>query len=88
MPKGPRGEKRPADVIGNAVKVIETLPLFRAAGGGRAGQLRCDFRDELSPAPAGLFFSGHCSLSMATEQLYREKAKEARAGRPAKLDRS
>ncbi len=22
MPKGPKGEKRPADVIGNAVKVI------------------------------------------------------------------
>ena len=22
MPKGPRGEKRPADVIGNAVKVM------------------------------------------------------------------
>jgi hypothetical protein len=24
MPKGPKGEKRPADVIGNAVKVIRT----------------------------------------------------------------
>lgn len=23
MPKGPRGEKRPADVIGNAVKVMK-----------------------------------------------------------------
>ena len=23
MPKGPRGEKRPADVIGNAVKVAQ-----------------------------------------------------------------
>lgn len=23
MPKGPRGEKRPADVIGNAVKVMQ-----------------------------------------------------------------
>ena len=23
MPKGPRGEKRPADVIGNAVRVME-----------------------------------------------------------------
>jgi hypothetical protein len=28
MPKGPRGEKRPADVIGNAVKVKK--------GGGKA----------------------------------------------------
>jgi len=27
MPKGPRGEKRPADVIGMSVKVVtETLP--------------------------------------------------------------
>jgi hypothetical protein len=41
MPKGPRGEKRPADVIGNAVKVMriatgeesEALPdLCRRAG--------------------------------------------------------
>jgi hypothetical protein len=31
-----------------------------------------------SPAPAGLFFYGRCSLSMSTEQVYREKAKEAR----------
>ena len=23
MPKGPKGQKRPADVIGNAVKVME-----------------------------------------------------------------
>jgi hypothetical protein len=29
MPKGPKGQKRPADVIGNAVKVmrIATAPL-------------------------------------------------------------
>jgi len=25
MPKGPRGRKRPADVIGNAVKVMRIL---------------------------------------------------------------
>ena len=25
MPKGPKGEKRPADVIGNAVKVMRVL---------------------------------------------------------------
>jgi hypothetical protein len=51
MPKGPRGEKRPADVIGNAVKVIETLPLFRAAGQRRAGQLRSRFHDANSAPP-------------------------------------
>jgi hypothetical protein len=25
MPRGPKGEKRPADVIGNAVKVVRIL---------------------------------------------------------------
>ena len=45
MPKGPRGEKRPADVIGNAVKVMriatgeETEELDPAQiGGGRTRQ--------------------------------------------------
>jgi hypothetical protein len=28
MPKGPKGQKRPADVIGNAVKVMQ---IFRQA---------------------------------------------------------
>lgn len=44
MPKGPRGEKRPADVIGNAVTVMriatgeeeETLP-ERSAAAAKAG---------------------------------------------------
>jgi hypothetical protein len=54
MPKGPRGEKRPADVIGAAVKVMriatgeETEELDRAksaaaelgARGGRRGRRR------------------------------------------------
>ncbi len=26
MPKGPQGQKRPADVIGNAVKVMRARP--------------------------------------------------------------
>ena len=25
MPRGPKGEKRPADVIGNAARVVEAL---------------------------------------------------------------
>lgn len=45
MPKGPKGEKRPADVIGNAVKVMriatgeeaEVLPKTARAKSGRAG---------------------------------------------------
>jgi hypothetical protein len=41
MPKGPRGEKRPADVIGNAVKVMRiatgekpTIRFGQICGGG------------------------------------------------------
>ena len=46
MPKGPRGEKRPADVIGNAVRVMriatgeeteELVPLSPAAQLGKLG---------------------------------------------------
>jgi hypothetical protein len=50
MPKGPRGEKRPADVIGNAVKVMriatgeesEVLGASpkRAKGGHKGGKAR------------------------------------------------
>jgi hypothetical protein len=51
MPKGPRGEKRPADVIGNAVKVmriatgeeIEELDPAKSAAaelGSRGGKAR------------------------------------------------
>jgi hypothetical protein len=36
MPKGPRGEKRPADVIGNAVKVM------RIATGEEAEELESE----------------------------------------------
>jgi hypothetical protein len=51
MPKGPRGEKRPADVIGNAVKVMriatgeeeEELDRAKSAAaelGSRGGKIR------------------------------------------------
>jgi hypothetical protein len=49
MPKGPRGEKRPADVIGNAVRVMriatgeeeESVPEpNRVAAGKRGGPAR------------------------------------------------
>ena len=39
MPKGPKGEKRPADVIGNAVKVM------RIATGEEAGDMIGDGKD-------------------------------------------
>ena len=40
MPKGPKGEKRPADVIGNAVKVM------RIATGEEDGALTDDGKDK------------------------------------------
>jgi hypothetical protein len=52
MPKGPRGEKRPADVIGAAVKVMriatgqesEEIAVKRAAAelGSRGGKARAE----------------------------------------------
>lgn len=61
MPKGPRGEKRPADVIGNAVHVMRIAtgeeeetpepPQSAAAElgrkGGKRGQLSCLARSVL-----------------------------------------
>ena len=48
MPKGPQGQKRPADVIGNAIKVMriatgeeeESLPSKRRSGGLKGGKRR------------------------------------------------
>ena len=37
MPTGPKGEKRPADVIGNAVKVMR-IATVRSSGGLRRGR--------------------------------------------------
>ena len=64
MPKGPRGEKRPADVIGNAVKVMriatdeETEELEKAKSAGaelgslggkaRAAQMTPERRREIA----------------------------------------
>jgi hypothetical protein len=68
MPKGPRGEKRPADVIGNAVHVmriatgeIEETPepstnpaaeLGRRGGKARAAKLSKKRRKEIAIAAA------------------------------------
>jgi hypothetical protein len=61
MPKGPRGEKRPADVIGNAVKVMriatgeieERLPSGhrksgQAGGAARAGKLSAKEKSKIA----------------------------------------
>lgn len=66
MPRGPRGEKRPADVIGNAVKVMriatgeeeEELPKSdrisagRRGGPARAKSLSPEQRSEIARAAA------------------------------------
>lgn len=67
MPKGPKGEKRPADVIGNAVKIakiatgeIEEEPdeMAHARRGGRKGgaaraaKLTPEQRSEIARAAA------------------------------------
>ena len=68
MPKGPRGERRPADVIGNAVKVMriatgqeedEREPIASAAatlgklgGAARARNLTAEQRAEIAKKAA------------------------------------
>ena len=68
MPKGPKGEKRPADVIGNAVEVIATgdetdeltedgkdkaaVTLGRKGGQARAERLTAERRKEIAAAAA------------------------------------
>jgi len=63
MPRGPKGEKRPADVIGAAIRVAkiatgeledERLPVPKRAAGGkiggkaRAGKLSAEQRREIA----------------------------------------
>lgn len=67
MPKGPKGEKRPADVIGNAVKVMriatgeeeDTIPAANAAatlgklgGAARARNMTPERRAEIAKKAA------------------------------------
>jgi len=67
MPKGPKGEKRPADVIGNAVKVMRIATgeeedvvtpasagatLGKLGGQARAAVLSGDKRQEIAKAAA------------------------------------
>lgn len=62
MPKGPRGEKRPADAIGRAVKIAKIA----------TGEIE-DERDELSSAAAEL---GRKGGKARAEKLSPEKRKE------------
>lgn len=70
MPKGPRGEKRPADVIGNAVKVM------RIATG--------EEEDTVTPASAGAALGklgGQARARNMTPERRAEIAKAAAAKR-------
>jgi hypothetical protein len=70
MPKGPRGEKRPADVIGNAVRVA------RLATGEET--------EELAPVTAGATLGklgGQARARNLTPEQRAEQAKKAAAKR-------
>ena len=58
MPKGPKGEKRPADVIGNAVKVM------RIATGEEEDAQHSDSKDE---AAVSLTYYQSAALAHAPE---------------------
>ena len=73
MPKGPKGEKRPADVIGNAVKVM------RIATGEEADETTEDGKD---PAAKALGAKGGAARAKAmTPERRAEIAKMAAAKR-------
>ena len=63
MPKGPKGDKRPADVIGNAVKVM------RIAVGDEA--------DEITSAAKGRKLGGLARSQKLTSEQRRTIAKNA-----------
>ena len=72
MPRGPRGEKRPADVIGNAVKVM------RIATGEETEELP----DSTKSAAAELgSLGGKARAAKMTPERRREIAKKAAAKR-------
>ena len=70
MPKGPRGESRPADVIGNAVKVM------RIATGEEAEELPA-----VSPGAALGKLGGQARARNMTPEQRAEQAKRAAAKR-------
>jgi hypothetical protein len=66
MPRGPKGEKRPADVIGNAVTVRRDAERGRKISGQaiEAGRRRCGV-SRLGREIPGLGVSSHQSSSAA-----------------------
>jgi hypothetical protein len=80
MPKGPRGEKRPADVIGDAVKVM------RIATGEETEDLETD-RAKSAAAELGSR-GGKARAARMSPELRREIAKKAAAKRWARAKSS
>ena len=76
MPRGPRGEKRPADVIGNAVKVM------RIATGEETEELETN-RAKSAAAELGSR-GGKARAARMSPELRREIAKKAAAKRWAR----
>ena len=76
MPKGPRGEKRPADVIGNAVHVM------RIATGEVAEEIATPESEGKDPAAAAMGRKGGKARAAAmTPERRAEIAKNAAAKR-------
>lgn len=76
MPKGPKGEKRPADVIGNAVKVM------RIAIGEESDAAPDDGKNKAAQALAKLGGAARAKSMTATRR--KEIAKEAASKRWSK----
>jgi hypothetical protein len=70
MPKGPKGQKRPADVIGNAVKVM------RIATGEEADDVADDGKD---PAARSLGARGGKARAQALSAKKRKEIAKAAA---------
>lgn len=79
MPKGPDGQKRPADVIGNAVKVM------RVATGEEKEEFEDDGKDPAAKALGAK--GGKARARMLTAERRREIARKTAAKRWAPLDR-
>lgn len=73
MPKGPKGEKRPADVIGNAVKVM------RIATGEDSDTVPDDGKNKAAQELGKL--GGAARAKSMTAKRRKEIAKKAAAGR-------
>lgn len=73
MPKGPKGEKRPADVIGNAVRVM------RIATGEEADTIADDGKDKAAQALGKK--GGAARAASMTPERRAEIAKKAAATR-------